>query len=104
MLPIVGGGPARDLIPEANCVLASDARGEARPDVKNQMCDIGAYEFTILSCAEDAQRRYDQGELFVKSCTPELEDFELTLGSASYWLLAMLGLLGFTRRQYLKNK
>ena len=98
MLPIVGGGPARDVIPKASCTATEDARGEKRPDKKADKCDIGAYEYTVLSCQEDAQRRYDQGEVFVKACTPETEQFELNLGSWNLLGLLMLAGLAFYRR------
>lgn len=117
MVPIVAGSPARDSIPtklvagQTVCEtdVPTDARGEDRPDVKSTndgaaKCDAGAYEFTELSCEEDAARRYNQGENFIKSCEKGLEDFELNLGSANYWLLAALALLGFGRLRFAKHK
>jgi hypothetical protein len=49
----------------------------------------------VLTCSEDAQRRYQQGEVFVKSCADNLEDFEF--GSSNNYLLACMALLGLLR-------
>lgn len=102
MLAIIGGGSARDAIPETHCVIQADARGQERPDWKSgdegeAACDMGAYEFTVLSCEEDARRRYAQGELFIKSCDPRFEKLELKLGSANYFILLMLSIIGGVR-------
>lgn len=100
VLPIIGGGKARDAIPSASCgSVLTDARGENRPDAKASKCDIGAYEYTVLSCQEDAQRRYDQGELFIKACTPQTENFELKVGSWNILGLLLLGLVGMLHRR-----
>lgn len=99
-LPIVGGGPARDVVPSSLCSLTTDTRGEKRPDQKSgNACDIGAYEFTVLSCQEDAQRRYEQGELFIKSCNAELEKYELKVGAWNTFGLLMLVFGALIRRQ-----
>lgn len=42
-LALSAGSPAIDLIPSGSCVLASDARGQARPNGAG--CDAGAYEY-----------------------------------------------------------
>ena len=101
---IVGGSPARDAIPAAECSLETDTRGEQRPDKKSTeggtvagACDVGAYEFTVLSCAEDAQRRYAQGETFIKSCEKGLENYELNLGYINTLWLLLLTVLGVAR-------
>lgn len=91
--PILGGGPARNMIPKAACLESKDLRGENRPDLKDEKCDIGAYEFQVFSCAEDAQRRFLQGERFVKSCDPNLEKYEIKLGYISLSTLLSLLLL-----------
>lgn len=104
LLPIVGGGPARDKVSAASCSVTMDARGEKRPDDKNKLCDIGAYEYTVLSCEEDAQRRYQQGEVFIKSCKPEFEKFELGLGTIGYYMLFMLSVLGVFRFYQIRVK
>ena len=108
-MPIIGGGPARDMIAEGDCAVATDMRGEVRPDTKSAndgaaSCDAGAYEFTVLSCVEDAQRRFDQGGRFIKTCVNEFSGIELNLGSMNYILLSMLALLGFSRRKLLNTK
>jgi hypothetical protein len=93
---IAGSGIARDYIDAADCgSVDTDARGENRPDDRGGKCDVGAYEFTVLNCQEDAQRRYAQGDSFVKSCAENLEDFELGVGRMNfYMLITMLALLG----------
>lgn len=97
-LPIMGGGPARDAIPEASCgTVTTDIRGETRPDQKENKCDIGAYEFLVLSCQEDAQRRFDQGERFVKSCDPSLDQYEVKLGLINLYSLYALMLVMLLR-------
>lgn len=106
-LAILGGGPARNMVlanSSGNCSVTTDMRGEKRPDdLSNNSddgaaCDAGAYEFTALSCEEDAARRYAQGELFIKSCDPKFDKIELNLGgSASYYILLMLAMLGGIR-------
>jgi len=89
----LAGSIARDAIPLADCGLSEeDQRGELRPDGKNNACDIGAYEYTVLTCAEDAQRRFEQGEVFVKACTAQLQDFEL--GRVNPLIIALLLLMG----------
>lgn len=113
-LPIAGGGPARDAIPVKSIVeeganvtvcdtdVRFDSRGEQRADYKSTeagdpKCDIGAYEFTVLSCEDDADRRYQQGEIFIKSCKPEFENFELSLGYTNCIMLLLLSLFGGMR-------
>jgi len=82
--------------------LAVDARGEQRADkLSGDNCDIGAYEYTTLSCEEDAQRRYEQGEVFIKSCAEGFENYELSLGwVANLTLLSLSGLWLVRRRRY----
>ncbi len=43
---LLPGSPAIDAVPAAHCTLASDQRGQPRPDeaADNGACDIGAYE------------------------------------------------------------
>lgn len=113
-LPIIGGGVARDAIPVKSIVedganvtvcdtdVRFDSRGEQRADYKSTeagdpKCDIGAYEFTVLSCEDDADRRYQQGEIFIKSCKPEFENFELSLGYTNFIMLLLLSLFGGMR-------
>jgi predicted outer membrane repeat protein len=98
MLPILGGGEARDIIPEADCAVELDARGEERPDIKVSMCDIGAYEFTVLSCQEDAARRFAQGETFVKSCADGFENYQLDLGYIQWLFLSLMSALLLVRK------
>jgi hypothetical protein len=91
---IAGGGLARDYIDASDCgAVITDARGEDRPDELNLKCDVGAYEFTVLNCQDDAQRRYQQGETFIKSCESDFENFELSLGYFSYILSVLMGLV-----------
>ncbi len=97
-MPIPSDSIARDKIPAANCSSTQDQRGEARPDIVANSCDIGAYEFTTLTCIEDAQRRFAQGEKFIKSCEKGLEDLEL--GSVHYLFLLMLSYVGLRRRKW----
>ncbi|NRB42005.1 MAG: hypothetical protein HRU20_26620 [Pseudomonadales bacterium] len=98
-MPLLAGSIARDVIPLADCGLSEeDQRGELRPDGKNNACDIGAYEYTVLTCAEDAQRRYKQGEVFVKACTAKLKDFELgTFKPIGLFLLILMGFFRLPR-------
>ncbi|NRB42639.1 MAG: hypothetical protein HRU20_29925 [Pseudomonadales bacterium] len=91
-LPLKVASIARNKIPKEECISAVDQRGETRPDYKDKKCDIGAYEYAVLTCAEDAQRRYEQGEIFVKSCAPKFEDFEF--GSINQFMLSFLALMG----------
>lgn len=97
-MPLLSGSVARNQIPEDSCGLTDDARGESRPDFKSSeidggpFCDVGAYEYTVLDCSDDAQRRYEQGETFVKYCGNNLEDIEV--GSINPWMLTMLSMMG----------
>ncbi len=93
MLPLPEGSEARNVIDEANCGSTTvDQRGEARPDAAK--CDIGAYEYTELSCIDDAQRRQTAGEGLVKYCAPGFEEIEFTIGQVHYYVLILLSLLG----------
>ena len=108
-LPLLANSAARDAIPNASCgAIKEDTRGEARADAKSGgettgSCDVGAYEFTELSCDEDTKRRYDQGEIFVKSCDSKLENFELNIGQASSYYIMLLAGLMLWRRQLIKH-
>lgn len=101
-MPLLANSIARDVIPGNDCSgTAKDQRGEARPDLRSGRCDVGAYEYTVLTCAEDANRRYDQGEIFVKSCHEKLENLEIgSVGNFMLALLAMLGVLGIPRQRH----
>ncbi|NRB37612.1 MAG: thrombospondin type 3 repeat-containing protein [Pseudomonadales bacterium] len=104
-MPLSAGSIASDVIPGDRCfndyaggpdVIAADnqvdMRGEKRADFLSGRCDVGAYEYTVLTCAEDAQRRYEQGEVFIKSCDERFEDFEF--GSINQFMLSFLALFG----------
>lgn len=41
---LLPGSPAIDAAMDGTCHLITDQRGEARPDGKNRLCDLGAYE------------------------------------------------------------
>lgn len=93
MLPLPEGSEARNIIEEANCGSTTvDQRGEARPDAAK--CDIGAYEYTELSCIDDAQRRQAAGEGLIKYCAKGFEEIEFTIGQVHYYVLILLSLLG----------
>jgi hypothetical protein len=101
----IGEGLPRDAVACINrFVVKVDARGEQRADKKSltegtPLCDMGAYEFTKLSCTEDAQRRFDQGDVFFKSCDENLETFEL--GSVHPVSLIPLLFLIFWRNSFM---
>ena len=92
MLPLKEDSEARNVIDDGNCATTVDQRGEARPDAAK--CDIGAYEYTELSCIDDAQRRQAAGEGLVKYCAPGFEEIEFTIGQVHYYVLILLSLLG----------
>ena len=101
---------ARDVIPHADCgVITKDTRGEVRADIKSGgsatgACDAGAYEFTELDCHADTKRRYDQGDLFIKSCDAKLDDLELNFGSSnSHFFLLIMSLFLWRRAQLNKR-
>ncbi|NRB42003.1 MAG: hypothetical protein HRU20_26605 [Pseudomonadales bacterium] len=100
-MPLLAESIARDAIPLADCgVINEDQRGELRPDSKNNACDIGAYEYTVLTCSEDAQRRYEQGEIFVKACTEKLSNFELgAINNSLVFLLMLVSMLAVQLRR-----
>lgn len=99
-------GLARDAIEACDGVfdeLKTDARGEKRADtLSGSACDIGAYEFTVLSCQEDAQRRFEQGEQFVKSCHADWQDFEVGLGKIQWFVFMLLMTVYMGRRKQLR--
>ncbi|MCY4046448.1 MAG: thrombospondin type 3 repeat-containing protein [Cellvibrionales bacterium] len=102
MLPITKDGPARNVIDKDFCSeTTTDQRGEARPDAAK--CDLGAYEFTELSCIDDAQRRQSEGEGLIKYCAPGFENIEISIGKTPLYMLVLLSLLGlglmFRRQQ-----
>jgi hypothetical protein len=41
---LLPGSPAIDAAMDGTCHLSTDQRGEARPDGKDRLCDLGAYE------------------------------------------------------------
>ena len=92
MLPLKEDSEARNVIDDGNCATTVDQRGEARPDAAK--CDIGAYEYTELSCIDDARRRQAAGEGLVKYCAPGFEEIEFTIGQVHYYVLILLSLLG----------
>lgn len=100
MLPLIAQSPARDVIPAEDCSVATDQRGETRPDTNSGRCDVGAYEFTVLSCVDDAQRRQANGEQLIKICDPRFENFEFTIGSVHYlWLLVCFAVMVIRQRK-----
>lgn len=94
VLPLLKGSEARNLIPKANCPSTLDQRGESRPENSDASCDAGAYEYTELSCIEDAQRREAEGDRIIKYCGSGFENFELNIGAAPSYLLVFLSILG----------
>jgi hypothetical protein len=41
---LLPGSVAIDKIPEVDCEVTTDQRGEPRPDPGGSMCDVGAFE------------------------------------------------------------
>ncbi len=94
LLPIIKASEARNVIPKASCPTNTDQRDEVRADSDDAFCDIGAYEYTVLSCIDEVQRRQENGERVIKFCGSGLEGIEFSVGQVHWYMLILLSLFG----------
>ncbi|NRB42004.1 MAG: thrombospondin type 3 repeat-containing protein [Pseudomonadales bacterium] len=101
-LALVKDSVARDVMTLTECgVINEDQRGENRKDNMTGMCDIGAYEYTSISCAAASQAIRESGNYYLANCNPAnkfILDFGTLKGGAiNIMFLLSLGLLACIR-------
>lgn len=103
MLELTAGSEARDAMPLSDCGgVGLDQRGGSRPDSATGMCDIGAFEFDVLTCKEKAKNLQDLGNNYIVNCDPSNEwlidlGSGLNVGTMNYVFLLLLSIFGMFR-------
>ena len=94
MLTIPSNSLARDIIPASACrTVITDQSGANRPDAFSGFCDVGAHEFTELTC-QDKRDAYQENDQFsFSNCGAERE---FIIGETSKHMLLFMLLLSLS--------
>lgn len=106
---LVEDSVARDVMTLAECGgIDQDQRGQPRPDNRTGMCDVGAFEYTDLSCKDAAAEVADSGNYYLVNCDPDgewlLNFGDLGGGSIRYPVLFILLSLLLARPRAIRLK